>query len=169
MRPPPSSIKQRPWFIGILSNLIVDNRLRSVSLAPPAAEAFDRQAFEELSPFVPPVSGVSVTRSDLEIPQACDEQSALQSAAATTNGARLYSPKGEVAEPRPLIVYIHGGGWCLNSCFTQPYDSLCADLCRRMGWPVYQSCGQPQCARQRRNVGRNLRLRDWRSVRGTAL
>ena len=33
---------------------------------------------------------------------------------------------------RPLVIYLHGGGWCLGSCFTQPYDYLCSDLSRSL-------------------------------------
>jgi cation diffusion facilitator CzcD-associated flavoprotein CzcO/acetyl esterase/lipase len=44
---------------------------------------------------------------------------------------RLYRPAGPSEEPRPLVVYFHGGGWVLGDLDSD--DPLCRDLCERSG------------------------------------
>jgi acetyl esterase/lipase len=44
-------------------------------------------------------------------------------------GYRLYRPDG--VEPRPVIVYFHGGGWVTGDLESD--DPLCRDLCARTG------------------------------------
>jgi cation diffusion facilitator CzcD-associated flavoprotein CzcO/acetyl esterase/lipase len=44
---------------------------------------------------------------------------------------RLYRPAGAPGEPRPLVVYFHGGGWVLGDLDSD--DPLCRDLCVRSG------------------------------------
>jgi len=44
---------------------------------------------------------------------------------------RLYRPAGPAEEPRPLVVYFHGGGWVLGNLDSD--DPLCRDLCARTG------------------------------------
>lgn len=39
-------------------------------------------------------------------------------------------------DQRRLVIYIHGGGWCLGNAMTQPYDSLCSSLSRQLNWRV---------------------------------
>ena len=107
MRP----IKQRPFFIGLLSNLVVDRTLRGCGLSP-ENPCLDRAAYEAVVPIIPPRQGKHVLREDVEVPSADG---------VTCNGARLYTPvELDEIESEPIIVYIHGGGWMLGSCFTQP-------------------------------------------------
>jgi acetyl esterase/lipase len=103
MRP----IKQRPWWIGLLSTFIVDRTLPQFGITPQGSSNFDRIAYDASSPTVPPFTGKSVLRADLEVPSA--DRS-------TSNGARLYTPV-EMNAPTPLIIYCHGGGWVLGSPF----------------------------------------------------
>ena len=127
MRP----IRQRPWFIGLLSQLVVEPALRNCGLAPGGSSQFDRVAYDGAAPFVPPFAGKHVSREDIEVPR---------SDSGGCNRARLYSPAdaptAAADSPTPIIIYCHGGGWVLGSPFKQPYDSLCADLCKRLGWQV---------------------------------
>jgi acetyl esterase/lipase len=44
---------------------------------------------------------------------------------------RLYRPPGPSEDPRPLVVYFHGGGWVLGNLDSD--DPLCRDLCARSG------------------------------------
>ena len=83
MRPPP--LKQRPWFIGLLSSLVVDKQLSSVGLAP--GKIFDRAGYQKLAPVIPEGRDLffSVERTDVDIPCA-------RGAEQLTNGARLYTP-----------------------------------------------------------------------------
>lgn len=124
MRP----IKQRPWFIGLLSSFVVDRTLRDCGIAQDAMATFDRVAYDATSPVVPPFAGKSVVREDLQLP-AADSRS--------TNGARLYSPvEMDASSKSPIIIYCHGGGWVLGSPYKQPYESLCADLCNKLNCHV---------------------------------
>ena len=66
MRP----IKQRPWFIGLLSSLVVDKVLNRCGLVPDRSVAFDREAYDASAPLVPPFADSSVLREDLELPSA---------------------------------------------------------------------------------------------------
>lgn len=119
MRP----IKQRPWFIGLLSQFVVEPTLRSCGLTPDRYSQFDRAMFDGTAPFVPPSAGKHVLREDIEIPS---------SDWGTHNRGRLYSPVVAVDSATPIVIYCHGGGWMLGSPFKQPYDSLCANLCKRL-------------------------------------
>ncbi len=47
-------------------------------------------------------------------------------------GARLYSDGR--AEPGPVVVYFHGGGWVIGDLDT--HDSLCAEIARTLGLTV---------------------------------
>ena len=54
----------------------------------------------------------------------------------TTNSARCYTPSQLPSEQTvgiPLVLYIHGGGWCLNDARTQPYDAVCSELAADLG------------------------------------
>ena len=46
-------------------------------------------------------------------------------------GARLYVPEGSSASPRPVIGYLHGGGWV--QCDLETHHGLCARLAQRSG------------------------------------
>jgi acetyl esterase len=51
------------------------------------------------------------------------------------NAAILYSPDtGNVK--RPLIIFIHGGGWALGSCFSKGHSDLCTKFCRELQYYV---------------------------------
>ena len=65
--------------------------------------------------------------STLEVPMARPDGSALL--------ARLYRPlEADPAEALPLLIYFHGGGWCVGS--VQSHDSLCRQLANRAGCAV---------------------------------
>lgn len=40
---------------------------------------------------------------------------------------RLYSPKNASSKPRPLLLYLHGGGWCFGSIMS--CSRFCTELC----------------------------------------
>ncbi len=44
---------------------------------------------------------------------------------------RIYTPRGDSAQPRALLVYFHGGGMSVGSI--EQYDSLCQRLSQRSG------------------------------------
>jgi cation diffusion facilitator CzcD-associated flavoprotein CzcO/acetyl esterase/lipase len=44
---------------------------------------------------------------------------------------RLYRPAAQADNPRPIVVYFHGGGWVLGDLDSD--DPLCRDLCARSG------------------------------------
>jgi acetyl esterase len=48
--------------------------------------------------------------------------------------ARLYAPPGAPPPPRPLLVYFHGGGWCVGSLET--HDGSCRFLAAHSGAAV---------------------------------
>jgi len=54
------------------------------------------------------------------------------------NSARLFTPAVLESDEQltPLVIYIHGGGWCLGNALTQPYDSMCSSLSRQLNWRV---------------------------------
>lgn len=110
-------ITARPWFIGLLSQAVVEKSLESYGLAKDA-QSFDREAYiRNLPPAVPASDAGGISRRDLAIPAADGRH---------TNTARLYTPPS--VAPGPLVVYVHGGGWVLNTPLTQPYDALCSKL-----------------------------------------
>lgn len=117
-------ILQRPWYAGFVSDLVVGPMLSNFGLTE-ERQKFSRTAYEEnLSPRMPTVSSNGVVSKDYSMPSADGKHQ---------NGARLYTPMSPVESMAPLVVFMHGGGWCLNSCFRQPYDFLCAKLCRELG------------------------------------
>ena len=120
-------IQQKPWWIGLLSSAAVGPVLRKAGISPDR-QAFDRAGHEASIPRIPPVDGPRLLREDVEIPSADG---------GGTNMARLYTPRSLGEQDRvPLIVYAHGGGWCLNSGLTQPWENICASLCTELGWCV---------------------------------
>lgn len=40
---------------------------------------------------------------------------------------RLYSPRNTSSKPRPLLLYLHGGGWCFGSIMS--CSRFCTELC----------------------------------------
>ncbi|MBD5802910.1 Carboxylesterase NlhH [Azoarcus sp. Aa7] len=65
--------------------------------------------------------------STLDVPMARPDGSALL--------ARLYRPlEASPAEALPLLIYFHGGGWCVGS--VQSHDGLCRQLANRAGCAV---------------------------------
>jgi acetyl esterase/lipase len=62
-----------------------------------------------------------------EVPIPCTDGGVLM--------ARLYRPISAEAETRlPLLVYYHGGGWCIGD--VPGYDVLCRELANLSGWAV---------------------------------
>ena len=61
-------------------------------------------------------------------------------------------------EHSPLVVYIHGGGWCLGTAFTQSYDWMCASLSRDLNWRVLSTSTIAYIARAPVPVARGGRL-----------
>jgi acetyl esterase len=47
---------------------------------------------------------------------------------------RLYSPASAATEPRPVLVYLHGGGWVIGDLET--HDAVCRRLCHDTGMLV---------------------------------
>lgn len=39
---------------------------------------------------------------------------------------RIYNPEPQASAPQPALIFIHGGGWCLNS--VESHDSVCRGL-----------------------------------------
>ena len=65
--------------------------------------------------------------STLEVPMARPDGSVLL--------GRLYRPReAGPAEALPLLIYFHGGGWCVGS--VQSHDTLCRQLANRAGCAV---------------------------------
>ena len=118
-----TTIKQKPWYIGLISSLVVDNTLKNCGLTADA-QVFNRTAYEAGIPFIPPRAGSAVQRDDVSVPMADGH----------LNSARLYTPTE--CDETPLVIYIHGGGWCLGTALSQPYDSMCSSLCHQLGWRV---------------------------------
>ena len=121
-----AAIRQDPWFIGLISSVVIGKTLKGCGLTE-EVQAFDRKAYEAGTPIIPPVTSNNVLREDVRIPMADGH----------LNSARLFTPAAlESDEQSPLVVYIHGGGWCLGTAFTQPYDWMCASLSRDLNWRV---------------------------------
>ena len=120
-------IAQRPWYIGLVSKLVIDGTIKDCGLTEEGS-AFNRSVYAASVKRVPPVAGGKVIRKDLEVPCAVDPGQNLDDVG--TNAARLYTPreKQDAHTSAPLIIYMHGGGWVLGACQTQPYDALCATL-----------------------------------------
>ena len=134
MRPPasPPKIRQRPWFIPLLSGLVVTPTLETCGIRRGgSALDFDRAAHEASVKRLPARDGRFVAREDLLVPSADG---------AAPNPARLYRPRAaddaEDAAAKPLVVYLHGGGWCLNTGASQPWAWMCASLARERSWSV---------------------------------
>ena len=123
----PSKIKQDPWFIGLISSLVVGKTLTGCGLTE-EVQAFDREVYQAGIPIVPPITGSEMLREDVCIPMADGH----------LNSARLFTPAVLESDEQltPLVLYIHGGGWCLGSALTQPYDSMCSSLSRQLNWRV---------------------------------
>ena len=49
-------------------------------------------------------------------------------------GVRIYTPPEPSDHPRPMLVYLHGGGWVIGSVDT--YDGVCRHFCRQGNWLV---------------------------------
>ncbi len=47
---------------------------------------------------------------------------------------RIYTPVAPAAQPRPMLVYLHGGGWVIGDLET--HDAVCRRLCRDAGMLV---------------------------------
>jgi acetyl esterase/lipase len=47
------------------------------------------------------------------------------------NAAILYSPKTGKDEKRPIVLFIHGGGWAMGTCFGA-HHALCMKLCQAL-------------------------------------
>ena len=130
---PTPRIRQRPWFIPLLSGLVVNPTLKVCGIQPGSSPAldFDRAAHEASVKQLPASDGRFVSREDLLVPSADG---------ATQNRARLFRPRAAPgaadSAPTPLVVYAHGGGWCLNTGASQPWDWMCASLARDLGWSV---------------------------------
>ena len=121
-----AAIRQDPWFIGLISSVVIGRTLKGCGLTE-EVQAFDRKAYEAGVPIIPPVTSNNVLREDVRIPMADGH----------LNSARLFTPAVlESDQQSPLVVYIHGGGWCLGTAFTQPYDWMCASLSRDLNWRV---------------------------------
>ena len=121
-----AAIRQDPWFVGLISSVVLGRTLKGCGLTE-EVQAFDRKAYEAGVPIIPPVTSNNVLREDVRIPMADGH----------LNSARLFTPAAlESDEQSPLVVYIHGGGWCLGTAFTQPYDWMCASLSRDLNWRV---------------------------------
>jgi len=127
--------RTRPWYVGLLSRLVV-GQLARFGIAK-GSRRIDRAGLAALQRPVPASAGEAVTRADFEYPAADG---------GCRNTARLYTPSrwltadGRAAEgdavTAPLVVFLHGGGWCLNDARSQPYDAFCAQLAPTLGWPV---------------------------------
>jgi hypothetical protein len=80
-------IPQRPWFIGLVSSLVIDGSIKKNGLVPGSTPAaFDRAAFEASTTRVPEELG---RREDFEVPCA---------AGGGSNVARLYTPQTALSE-----------------------------------------------------------------------
>ena len=123
----PATIRQDPWFIGLISSFVVGKSLKGCGLTA-EVQAFDRKAYEAGIPIIPPVTGSEMLREDVRISMADGH----------LNSARLFTPAVLEGDEQltPLVIYIHGGGWCLGNAMTQPYDSLCSSLSRQLNWRV---------------------------------
>lgn len=122
-RKPLMLLQQRPWYAGLVSDLVVGPMLTNFGLTAERQE-FSRTLYKKnRPPYIPTYTSNGVSCKDYLIPCSDGKQQ---------NGARLYTPLSMVEPVAPLIVFVHGGGWCLNSCFRQPSDSNCAKLCREL-------------------------------------
>ena len=116
-------MRVQPWFIGLLSRTVVEKSIAGYGLAK-EAQNFDREAYiRNLPPAVPASATGRISRQDVAIPAADGQH---------VNTARLYTPLASAA-PGPLVVYVHGGGWVLNTPLIQPYDALCSRLSGDLG------------------------------------
>ncbi|DBA74847.1 TPA: hypothetical protein ACH3X2_009186 [Trebouxia sp. C0005] len=49
--------------------------------------------------------------------------------------ARVYNPNPQTSSPQPALIYIHGGGWCLDSI--ESHDSVCRGLANQADLVVF--------------------------------
>ena len=97
-------IKQRPWFIPFISSFVVDQTLGPCGLTP-ENPLLNRTAYEASVPLIPPGRGRSVESVDVKVP--CADGSSF-------NDARLWTQinsERAAEDTKPIVVYIHGGGW----------------------------------------------------------
>ena len=59
------TIRQKPWYIGLISSLVVDRSLRNVGLTA-EVQNFDRAAYDASIPIVPAATRGGVVGTDLE-------------------------------------------------------------------------------------------------------
>ena len=97
----PATIRQDPWFIGLISSFVVGKTLKGCGLTA-EVQAFDRKAYEAGIPIIPPVTGSEMLREDVRISMADGH----------LNSARLFTPAVLEGDEQltPLVIYIHGGG-----------------------------------------------------------
>ena len=115
-------IKQRPWFIPFISSFVVDKTLGPCGLTP-ENPLLNRTAYEASVPLIPPGRGRSVESVDVKVP--CADGSSF-------NDARLWTQinsERAAEDTKPIVVYIHGGGWMLGNCAAQPYTALGRQIC----------------------------------------
>ncbi len=119
------TIRQKPWYIGLISSLVVDRSLRNVGLTA-EVQNFDRGAYDASIPIVPAATRGGVVGTDLE----------YVARDGFRNAARWYAPPERAAATTPLLVYLHGGGWALNDARHIQYEILCSNLARDMACDV---------------------------------
>ena len=59
------TIRQKPWYIGLISSLVVDRSLRNVGLTA-EVQNFDRAAYDASIPIVPAATRGGVVGTDFE-------------------------------------------------------------------------------------------------------
>jgi cation diffusion facilitator CzcD-associated flavoprotein CzcO/acetyl esterase/lipase len=120
---PPTSLRER-WLAPVLRLLMRQTLYRL--LAPRWSVATQRRWVDRLAVLAPPPRGVRFTRSVV---------AGVPGEWVDPVSNRSTPPSPAPADGRPVLLYLHGGGYCVGSA--RSHRAVTGSLARRGGWRVF--------------------------------